>query len=93
MPTQAEPATGWLACHGCSKARAANSELCPHCGAPKASAHIRSVGLLLVLGIIFVPFIFGWFTFRRGHSLASRVLAVGWMIMVVVAIGADQQSP
>jgi len=40
-----------------------------------------------------VPFIFGWFTFRRGHSLASRVLAVGWMIMVVVAIGADQQSP
>jgi hypothetical protein len=54
---------------------------------------MRSVSLLLVVGIIFVPFIFGWFTLRRGHSLASRVLAFGWMIVVVVAIGADQQSP
>jgi len=52
----------------------------------------RSIGLMLGLGIIFVPFIFGWCTLRRGHTLASRVLAFGWMIVVVVAIGADQQS-
>jgi hypothetical protein len=39
----------------------------------------RSLGGLLVLAIIISPILFGWFTLRRGHSLAARVATFIYM--------------
>lgn len=44
----------------------------------------RSVGILLGLGIFFIPIIFSWFTLRNGHSTLSRALSFGWLVLVAI---------
>lgn len=39
----------------------------------------RKVGFFLAIGILIVPYIFGWFTLRKGHSKLSRILSFLWM--------------
>jgi hypothetical protein len=47
----------------------------------------RRVGFLLGFGIFLLPFIFAWFTLRRGYSTLARVLSFGWMgFLIIVAI-------
>jgi hypothetical protein len=43
----------------------------------------RRVGIGLALGTILMPFIFSWFTLRKGHSISSRIVAFGWLAVVV----------
>lgn len=43
----------------------------------------RNVGFLLGLGILFIPFIFAWFLLRNGHTLLSRIIGFGWLILCV----------
>ncbi len=43
-------------------------------GSPK-----RSVGVLLGIGIFFIPYIFAWFTLREGHSSVARWVAFIWL--------------
>lgn len=43
----------------------------------------RKVSLLLVVGIFFIPYIFGWFLLRDGHSTKARVLGLGWMAIII----------
>ena len=38
----------------------------------------RQVGILLAIGIILMPYIFAWFTLRRGHSFISRFTSFSW---------------
>lgn len=45
----------------------------------------RKVGILLAIGIFVFPYLFAWFTLRKGHSTLSRVLAFVWMIVIVGA--------
>ena len=45
----------------------------------------RSVGLLLGLGILLLPFVFSWFTLRKGHSNVSRVVSFVWLGLSVFA--------
>ena len=45
----------------------------------------RKVGLLLALGIIFMPLIFAWFTLRQGYGSTARVLAFGWLALLIVS--------
>lgn len=40
----------------------------------------RKVGILLGLGILFMPYIFSWFTLRQGYSKLVRSVSIGWMI-------------
>jgi hypothetical protein len=43
----------------------------------------KKVGLLLGIGIFFMPYIFSWFLLRDGHSTKARVLGLGWMAIII----------
>lgn len=45
---------------------------------------VRKVSLLLGLGIFIMPYIFAWFTLRKGHSEISRILSFGWLALMVI---------
>lgn len=44
----------------------------------------KSVGGWLVVGILFLPYVFSWFTLRRGYSTAARVLSFVWLGVVLI---------
>lgn len=51
----------------------------------------RAVGFGLGLGIVFLPWLFSWFTLRAGHGVVARVLAIGWAgatLFMVLGLGA-----
>jgi hypothetical protein len=50
---------------------------CGHCG----EFLKRKVSILLGLGIFFFPFIFSWFTLRRGYSTLARVIVFSWLLI------------
>lgn len=41
---------------------------------------------LLFLGVLFVPFIFAWFTLRSGYKTSTRILSFSWLAFNVWAI-------
>lgn len=51
-----------------------------------APAPVRKVGLWLAVGIIFLPWIFSWFTLRKGHSTVARALAMVWVGIVIIGM-------
>ena len=53
----------------------------------KASEELtdRKVGLLLGLGIFIMPYIFAWFTLRKGHSKLSQAISFGWLAFMILA--------
>ena len=56
----------------------------------------RKVSFILGLGIFFFPGIFAWFTLRKGHSVASRIVAFSWVALsfiLVMASGGDKSAP
>jgi hypothetical protein len=46
----------------------------------------RKVSFGLALGIFFVPYIFSWFTLRAGYSSAARLVAFGWLLLLLVLV-------
>ena len=46
----------------------------------------KQVGLLLGIGIFFIPMIFAWFTLRQGYSTVSRAVSMVWMLIVIMAM-------
>jgi hypothetical protein len=75
-----------IKCEACGHEISESASVCPHCG----HRNKRSVGILLGLGIFFLPIIFAWFTLRKGHSTLSRVLAFGWLFLnILIIIGAE----
>ncbi|WP_413664770.1 DUF4236 domain-containing protein [Microbulbifer sp. CNSA002] len=46
----------------------------------------RSVSFLLGVGIFLIPYIFAWFTLRKGHSVLSRVVSFGWLSWLIFSI-------
>jgi len=44
----------------------------------------RKVNFLLGLGIFLLPYIFSWFTLRKGHSTQARVLSFFWLAVAVL---------
>lgn len=59
-----------------------SSEITP----PINQANGRQVSLLLGVGILFMPYIFTWFTLREGHSTVSRVVSFLWLIFFIILI-------
>lgn len=45
----------------------------------------RGVSVMLAIGIVLLPYIFSWFTLRKGHSRFSRVLSVTWLSVFIVS--------
>lgn len=46
----------------------------------------------LLIGILFVPYIFAWITFQRSYSNLSRVVSISWMIFLLVGINSGSNS-
>lgn len=46
----------------------------------------RKVSLLLGLGILLIPFVFSWFTLRRGYSLTARGISFLWFALIFVSL-------
>ena len=44
----------------------------------------RVVGILLGTGIVLLPYIFSWFTLRKGHSTLSRMLSLTWLSVFII---------
>jgi hypothetical protein len=42
----------------------------------------RTISARLLVGIIFLPFIFAWFLLRKGYSINARVIGLGWMTVI-----------
>lgn len=85
-----------IECYECSKQISDAAAACPSCGAPvkkkvsegyvppklnKPVVPQQRVGLLLAIGIFFLPFIFGWVLLQRGYSNTARGMAFGWLIL------------
>jgi hypothetical protein len=39
----------------------------------------KKVGFLLGAGIVILPFVFAWFTLRKGYGRVARFVSLGWM--------------
>jgi hypothetical protein len=52
----------------------------------------RNVGAALGIGILLLPFLFAWFTLRKGYSKFARVLSLGWMFLILLIIMGGQQG-
>lgn len=44
----------------------------------------RNIGMLLLIGIVLMPYIFAWFTLRAGYSATSRFLSFTWLIVLIL---------
>lgn len=41
---------------------------------------------LLWLGIVFMPYVFAWFTFGKSHGTTARAIAFGWLAIITAMI-------
>lgn len=74
-------------CNDCGNKMSDDAIACPQCGKPNKNAeNKRSVGILLGIGIVFMPLIFAWFTLRKGHSTKAKVASFIWMAMMIISV-------
>ena len=59
---------------------------------PFSQPPARKLGTGLLIGIVLLPFIFAWFTLRKGYSKNQRFLALGWMVIVFVSVRAGNRD-
>ena len=50
----------------------------------------KKVGILLGIGILLMPYVFSWFTLRKGYSALARALALGYMTLILYAVLEDR---
>jgi len=92
-------------CPDCEKMISESATSCPNCGRPNSANAVangiavhekKKVSILLGIGIFLVPFLFSWFTLKKGHTTLSRVLAFSWMGIILISFMSetpDQSSP
>lgn len=94
-------------CTACAELINIEAKKCKHCGevidpsftssgTSSISPAQRKVGVLLGFGIWFIPYIFSWFTLRKGYSKTARIVAFIWLaIASFVAFGgfSDKKKP
>ncbi len=51
---------------------------------PSENQGDRKVSIILLVGILFIPYIFSWFTLRDGYSVPTRVISIGWMVLILI---------
>lgn len=54
---------------------------------PRFNVNWRRV--LLFIGILLAPYIFAWFTLRRGYSKTTRIVSFAWMVAALLLINSD----
>lgn len=55
----------------------------PPAPAPQLEAPPRRMSGRLLLGIVFLPAVFAWFTLRQGYTSRTRAAAFVWMLIVI----------
>lgn len=87
-------------CPECNKELSDAAQSCPHCGFPLTSKNstsgfidgstrpskVRNVGLLLGVGILLFPYLFSWFTLRKGYATVTKLIAFAWLGCVVLLV-------
>lgn len=46
----------------------------------------RSVGFLLMLGIIVLPYVFAWVLLNKGYSTKARIIGFAWMLIPLTIV-------
>ena len=84
-------------CRNCGADMGAAKNECPACG-HLHSEHLtddvtseKSPGLLLCLGIFLLP-VLAFVLLREGYSKTSRIIAFGWLVIVLVAGGSANEA-
>lgn len=82
-----------IQCSQCQHHISKKAAACPQCGHPNEQQDLspkeRKVSLLLFLGIAFIPYIFSWFTLRKGYRPLTQVFALGWMAFILYYLAID----
>ena len=52
----------------------------------------KKVGFWLGVGIVCLPFIFGWFTLRKGYSIITRIISFSWLLLFLLVGGFSDSS-
>jgi hypothetical protein len=53
----------------------------------------QPVPVLLIIGILLMPYIFAWFLLQRGYGAGVRLLAFGWLALIVLAVAVTPPPP
>lgn len=90
-------------CTDCHNQISDAAPACPHCGRPGASAKMqpaatgapvtRQISAKLAFGIVFIPFIFAWYTLGNGYSRPARIASFSWLSLNVWLIICDKVAP
>lgn len=83
-----------LQCFECKKPVSSAAAACPGCGAPVqqqapavvAAVPQRTMGFWMVIGVLFMPYIFAWFLLRKGYSRSARVVGFSWMFIGLLGL-------
>ena len=80
-----------ITCADCSNEMSDSAPACPSCGKPNANAPAgeRPVGILLGIGILFIPLIFAWFTLRKGHTTKAKIISFVWLVLSLAIVGSQ----
>lgn len=86
-------------CSRCGEQLQAGVNFCPRCAQPvnpqqtfnyssaaTTASPTRKVSVLLGIGILFIPYIFSWFTLRKGYSNLARIVSMVWLCVVFVSL-------
>jgi ribosomal protein L40E len=80
-------------CGACGAEMSKEAVACPKCGQPNEASK-KKMGIGLMLGVLFVPPIFAWFTLRKGFSTKARVISFLWMVIALGgAAGTQSDNP
>jgi len=85
-----------VTCHECGNQVSDTVKTCPKCGAkgkvltgPPSKIMVtdhRKVSILLMVGIVLMPYACAWFLLRKGYSKQSRIIGFGWMALFLAGL-------
>lgn len=83
-----------LQCFECKNPVSSTAAACPSCGAPvqqqaptvAAAAPQRTMGFWMIIGVLFMPYIFAWFLLRKGYPRTARVIGFSWMVVCLLGL-------
>ena len=52
----------------------------------------KRIGFLLGAGIVILPFVFAWFTLRKGYGRVARFVSLGWLGLVMAMLVSSMLS-
>ncbi len=91
-------------CSRCGEQFQLGANFCPHCAMPvnqpppvnfSAQSNpipTKRVGILLGMGILFIPYIFSWFTLQKGYSTLTKLVSFGWLCIVALTLFSSPQN-